>query len=287
MATDSALLDVETEDFIGKLGIPPCPGILVQIMRAIRVDEPDFNHITKLISADVALAAGMLKAVNSSYYGLATKVTTVHRALAVLGMNAGTQILTRLALAKAMPGSDTPAMKRFWANSLRYSLIASVVARMTRAIEPELCATFLLFRDAGMGVLLAANPAYAEVMNPATLHDGQSLLDAEMAICGTNHTRVGFSMARSWELSMETQLAIFNHHTYGAHPQLRSGAPRNALRLTAIGLVVDVTACRIARLPCVEWDRVGAFAMECLELDESDVDDIVREAALVVPGASS
>jgi HD-like signal output (HDOD) protein len=283
MEADLALLDTETESFLKNLGIPPCPAILVRLTAMVRGDDPDFHAIAELVSADVALSATMLSTVNSAYYGLRTKATTVYRALSLLGLHTCTQLLTRLTLARSMPAADTPAMKRFFATALRNSIIAAIVARSTRLVDPELASTFVLFRDAGMGLLIARHERYGQLLEPAVLYQGVGLLDEELTLCGVNHARVGFQLARSWELATETQLAIFNHHTYGVDAERRAAAPRLALRLVAIGLVVDTAACRITRMPNREWEENREFALETLDLDDADIDEIVREATIAAP----
>ena len=283
MEADLALPDKETEAFIQNLGIPPCPAILMRLMRQVRAEDPDFRAIAELIGADVALSATMLATVNSSWYGLRTKATTVYRALSLLGLNTCTQLLTRLSLARAVPHSDSPAMKRFWAGALRTSIVAGLVARTTRVIDPELASTYVLFRDVGMGLLINRHEQYGDLLTPEKLFQGRNLLDEEITLCGVNHARVGFQLARSWELNTETQLAIFNHHLYGVDAERRASAPRLALRLVATGLVVDAIACRITRQANLEWEENREFAYEILDLDETGLEEIMQEAAIAAP----
>ncbi len=283
MEADLALPDKETEAFIQNLGIPPCPAILMRLMRQVRAEDPDFRAIAELIGADVALSATMLATVNSSWYGLRTKATTVYRALSLLGLNTCTQLLTRLSLARAVPQSDSPAMKRFWAGALRTSIVAGLVARTTRVIDPELASTYVLFRDVGMGLLINRHEQYGDLLTPEKLFQGRNLLDEEITLCGVNHARVGFQLARSWELNTETQLAIFNHHLYGVDAERRASAPRLALRLVATGLVVDAIACRITRQANLEWEENREFAYEILDLDETGLEEIMQEAAIAAP----
>ncbi|MBK7813158.1 MAG: HDOD domain-containing protein [Rhodocyclaceae bacterium] len=58
-ALEQSLLDV---------GIPPRPLILERAGEEMRKEEPDFRHLGELISADVSLAAGLLKTANSAYF---------------------------------------------------------------------------------------------------------------------------------------------------------------------------------------------------------------------------
>ena len=79
------VLDREAEEIVNDIGIPPCPALLTKLMREMRSDEPDFVALGKLIGSDVSLAAAMLKTVNSPFYGLRTKATSVQQAITYLG----------------------------------------------------------------------------------------------------------------------------------------------------------------------------------------------------------
>ena len=84
METDLEVLDREAGQIVKDIGIPPCPTILTKLMQEMRHDDPDFAKLGKLIGGDVSLAAAMLKTVNSPFYGLRTKATSVPQAIALL-----------------------------------------------------------------------------------------------------------------------------------------------------------------------------------------------------------
>ena len=96
MSNELEVLDREAEEIINDIGIPPCPAILTTLMREMREDEPDFVKLGKLIGSDVSLAAAMLKTVNSPFYGLRSKATSVQQAITLLGLRNVAQIVTGL-----------------------------------------------------------------------------------------------------------------------------------------------------------------------------------------------
>lgn len=57
-----------------------------RLMVAITKDEPDVDEIERLISADVSLTYGILKIVNSAYFALRHRASTVHQAVVTLGL---------------------------------------------------------------------------------------------------------------------------------------------------------------------------------------------------------
>jgi HD-like signal output (HDOD) protein len=53
----------------------------LRIITEMQREEPDFNKLTDLISADVALAAGLLKTTNSPFFIRPQRARSVHDAL--------------------------------------------------------------------------------------------------------------------------------------------------------------------------------------------------------------
>jgi HD-like signal output (HDOD) protein len=278
MEIDLAQLDQEAESFVQDLGIPPCPAIITRIVREARAEDPDFNRVAALISTDVTLSAAMLSTVNSAYYGLRKKAETVHRALVFLGLQTCTQLVTRLMLRHAFPVSNSAAMKRFWASAARGSLLAGLIARHCRAIDPELASTYALFREAGMPLLLAQFPGYEQLMVAESMHSGKALVDAEEAKFQINHARVGLQLARNWDLNADMCFAIYHHHDYGINPDAYDDAPVTSKTLVAIGLVADGLAAQVGHYSNPEWEQSKDFALDTLSLADDDIEELESAA---------
>ena len=57
-----------------------------RLMAAIYRDEPNFDEIAEIISMDVTLTFSLLRIVNSAYFALPNRVSSVHQALTILGL---------------------------------------------------------------------------------------------------------------------------------------------------------------------------------------------------------
>src|ERR1700690_1456656 len=68
--------------------VAPLPDITVRIMAA--ADDPRTNafQLLKTVLHDPALASRILRLVNSSFYGLSSQITSLERAITLLGFNA-------------------------------------------------------------------------------------------------------------------------------------------------------------------------------------------------------
>jgi HD-like signal output (HDOD) protein len=68
--------------------LPTLPGIAIRVLEAVQKEEPDLEEIGYIISTDPPLSAEVLKIINSPFYGMAAKVTSVFHAIRLLGINA-------------------------------------------------------------------------------------------------------------------------------------------------------------------------------------------------------
>ncbi|MDE1951068.1 MAG: HDOD domain-containing protein, partial [Burkholderiales bacterium] len=69
-----------------EIDIPSQPEALVKLSLLLAEDDVNLQAVGELIESDMALAAAVLKAVNSSLYGLKGRVQSVLQAVTYLGM---------------------------------------------------------------------------------------------------------------------------------------------------------------------------------------------------------
>lgn len=76
-----------------------------RLMAAICCQTPDFDEIAEIISLDVTLTFSLLRIVNSAYFALPNRVSSVRQALTILGLN---QLRNWIYLLSFSGGNDTP-----------------------------------------------------------------------------------------------------------------------------------------------------------------------------------
>lgn len=195
------------------LRIPPQPKILDQINELIERPKFSLAAVTKLIERDAGLCAAMFKLVNSPAYSVGSQVESVHKALAVLGISAVMQLVKAVELRRALP-SDGPNYERFWERSNDIATLASLIAAKQVAacnIPPEQAYLAGLFHDCGVPILMNQYPDYCQTI-AGCVGGNWALIQKEDAIFDTDHTIVGFLLARNWRLPEHVCDAIRYHH---------------------------------------------------------------------------
>ena len=149
-SADPEAFSANLTEVLKDIGIPPRPAILQNLASEMRKPEPDFNRMAQLIGRDVSLAAGLLKTVNSSYYGLQQKVRTVHEALMMRGLSSATQTIAGLALRQVFPPG--PHLERFWDAADRTAQLSAWLVHALGAkysVQPEDAYTYACSGIAG------------------------------------------------------------------------------------------------------------------------------------------
>ncbi|MCX7153623.1 MAG: HDOD domain-containing protein [Proteobacteria bacterium] len=189
----SAQIDEEARQIVIDIGIPPCPAILTRLLRDMREDEPDFAAIGKMLSSDMSLAASMLKTVNSPFYGLGRKATSIQQALALLGL----QMASRYADYADLLGANAlaPGRTLLEVEEERYGVNHALVgfhmatgwylsAKLCQAIQHHHNA-HMLAKDGPLGgsSVLVALGVLAERID-TLLQEGEAAVDALWPVAG-------------------------------------------------------------------------------------------------------
>ena len=100
--------------------LPTLPGIAIKLLEIFQKKEPDLDELGKILSTDPPLSARVLEIVNSSFYSLPTKITSVNHAIMMLGIKSVKNLALSFSLVNRFncKVSNTIDYSRFWKDSL-------------------------------------------------------------------------------------------------------------------------------------------------------------------------
>jgi HD-like signal output (HDOD) protein len=262
------------DELIESIAIPPRPALLTEVQKEMAADDPDLGRVSRLVGMDVAMTAAVLRSVNSPFYALARKASTLDQAIALLGLRQIGTLVTGFAMRQALRG-DAANLTRFWDVSTKRSYALSRLARGLRGVEADVAQSFGLFCDVGIPLLMQRFPDYAATLRIANQSRSQSFTAVEQAAHRTDHALIGALMARSWGLPAVVCDAIRAHHDYGVFQDAK--VPEGVQRLIAMGLLAEVAIQRFAGLNAsLEWLKGGDPAAGVLLLGEYELEDWIE-----------
>ncbi|KKO49624.1 signal transduction protein [Arsukibacterium sp. MJ3] len=195
--------------------IPPRPEILQHIQQQLAINEPSISRIAALINLDVGIAGFTLKVVNSAFFGLSQKITSIEHACKYLGLNRVLALVRSVVLRFTLAeGRQDAFSQRLWSSALHTATIAMALAKqfnLNQSAQDD-CYSLGLFHNAGIALITAQAPQYAALMQSG-LQAGVSYSEIEEQHFQTCHEVLGYLIAQSWGLTTELCNVIAYHHS--------------------------------------------------------------------------
>jgi HD-like signal output (HDOD) protein len=232
------------------IDIPAQPESLVQLSLLLADEDVNLQSVTALISGDMALAAAVLKAVNSSLYGLRGRVQSVHQAITYLGTREVASVTFEMGLRAVFP--PIPELEPVWERAGVRGLLMGRIGQAL-SVDPWVAHSAGLFEECGKAVLARHAPAkYREML--ATAADDEELLMLEQQAFGVSHDALGAALCESWGLAAAAVASVRYHVIAQATGELPMHLPRRAVcALSALAHVLmtdperlDEVAARVA-----------------------------------------
>ena len=202
MSADNRLMIRIYQDLnADQLILPTLPQVALRIGRAMKDPDLDANTLAKVISADPAIAAKLLRAANSPRFGGKTAINTLSNAIARLGLSTTHTLVISFAVQELFrTGSGTlkQRMRELWRHSRRVAAVCHVLAtKLDGRLDPAFALLAGLLHDIGVVAVLGYIRECPELTQDA------KVLDDAIA-----HLRpqLGGAIVRRWHLPEELAL---------------------------------------------------------------------------------
>jgi HD-like signal output (HDOD) protein len=206
----------ETLELLGTLNqaLPKLPNATLDLLPVLAKPGTGAKEVAKIIERDQATAARLLRWVNSSFYGLEGKVSSLQRAITVLGMETVRSVVLEDAFSRGVKFKGLPGVSphTIWRHAAASSVAAKHIARQTRGVEPDVAATAGLLHDIGILLMLVLERQNLKDIVEIARQFREPLIENEFDFLGFNHQVWGESFVKDWNLPTEIAEAIGRHH---------------------------------------------------------------------------
>jgi HD-like signal output (HDOD) protein len=192
------------KELVESCDLPPFPAVAARAMSLAQQADANAEDLVKVVSADVALAARVLRISKSTAYMRPQPPKTLHDAIMTVGFRTLRTILVAAA-ARSVFGANDWTAERLWEHGLATAFAADELAAL--AGESHGGSSFIagLFHDVGHLVFHLSNPeAFANLV------DFDEEMEAELFRAA--HSTIGGCLADNWELEHEVVSAVLVHH---------------------------------------------------------------------------
>ena len=221
--------------------LPTLPTVAMKLLELSRNPETELREIVSLIKTDPAISAKLLKAANSTFFGFSSKITSVDRAVPLLGTTMVTSLTLSFSVVDAAvtKGLLAEHYRNYWLQSVVHAASAEYLAEKLPGGQP--CEHLLtgLLMDIGRLAMLKTIPGpYQAVLDEWRQAESEPLHVVESRSLGFDHLTIGAELMRHWNLPEALRTATRLHHaplselrevTSGDAPLVQSAAIAAAL----------------------------------------------------------
>jgi len=212
--------------------LPTLPRTVLRITELINNPRSSASDLAGVITDDQVLTARLLRLVNSAFYGFPQQISTVTRAIVLIGFDAIRNLLLTTSVfdlfAKTKAG-DQQKLEKFWDHSMACAVGAKVIANHLRYEKVEELFVAGLLHDIGKIIeMLYLQDDFARV-EALVMEENILMVRAEEKLLAYTHAEVGRLLAERWNLPAKLANAISYHH----QPDL---AAENAMEASIVHL---------------------------------------------------
>ena len=205
----------KAKQFIEKFtDIHPLPDVVTTVTRLVNDPDSTMKDFEEVIKIDPVLVSRLLRLVNSPYYGMVQTVDSIARAVAFLGMKNLHNLVVTDALKNIFVGPEINSIfskKKLWFHCAAVSICSKMVAERIFGINGDDAFLGGILHD--FGLLVEEQVRQEDFHRICTLtKTTSSLLEMEQQIFGTDHCEICYLMTLDWNMPVDIQNAIRDHH---------------------------------------------------------------------------
>ncbi len=195
-------------------GLISPPSICVRLYELIHSSNASAQTIGDTLALDPNLVARVLKIVNSAAYNFPNQITTVNRAVTIIGTQDLCNLVMAIAAVRSFSkfGGGLYSVEEFWQHSVFVALCARHLARGYKLEEPESFFVAGLLHDIGIPILYSTREKLCEIVKHAWSSGEQEHAIEEQKQFGIDHGEIAGLVLKNWQLPEKLTSAISFHH---------------------------------------------------------------------------
>jgi HD-like signal output (HDOD) protein len=195
--------------------IPTLPVIVERLNSIIYKPQTNAKEVAKILSMDPALSSKTLRIVNSAFYGLPNRITSVTHAIIMLGFNTVKNIAISSTVLDFFKkeATNTELLKDIWKHSIAVASAAKVLAKHLGQIVLEEFFMSGLLHDIGYIVLYVYQyNKFLEFMEKSKTNQ-EFCIVLEKSIFEYDHQEIGGFLFQKWNMPKVLEEVVLFHHT--------------------------------------------------------------------------
>ena len=199
---------------------PALPLTVTKVMAVTSNPESSAQDLMKAILPDQSMCAAILKIANSAFFGLPGEVSTIDKAVVVLGFDEIRNVVIGKAVFtsfQSLNRNNRQNIQTFWEHSFTCGLAAKLIAEHLGLSPSEFFIAGLIHDIGKLAMLLTFPRDYSPLLELSEPHQYRSIIK-ENEIFSISHDEIGKRLLRRWHFPEPLIMAIGYHHSPEAAP---------------------------------------------------------------------
>lgn len=240
-----ALQQIVADPAVAKLAgnldrLPSVPSTYWALTRAANDPDTSVSDIAKIVQSDPAMSLKVLHLVNSAFFGLARRTTSIADAVALLGLDQLKGLVLATHVFGALEGRELKhfSLETFQRYSVRVGRLAKSFLKDRALAEDAFTAGIL--HDVGKVVLALREPEKFDAVLERVARTGEPIEGVERELLGLTHAMVGAYLLSTWEIPFPIVECVAFHHEPAKLPPTGSAV---VAVVHAADALIGITCC--------------------------------------------
>jgi HD-like signal output (HDOD) protein len=267
---------------VGRIrALPTLPRIYSALQGIVNDENVTLAQVARLVTADSALAARVLQIVNSAFFRLARRISSVEQAVGYLGFQAIRNLALSVEIFARWPGGTAAGidLEKLQQHVHAVTAAANLLVYKTTIADDTLLAGLL--HDIGYWVLAQECPQDLRRAMQLAASEAIPLYQAEIEVIGASHAEIGAYLLGIWGLPHPVVEAVAHHH----QPERVTQTQFDVLSALVIGhslVTTDDASAFIAGVP--SDPKIDSRYLLAAKTPFDWAEAVRRVAATTVPG---
>lgn len=249
------------------------PEIYLKVKATIDNPKSMVNDVADVLIQDPNITARILRIVNSSFFGFASEIDSVSRAVTIMGFAQVHDLVLTISTVDTFQGiqNDLINMRSFWLHSVYCATIAKLLARKCHIVDSDRLFVTGILHDVGHLVIYTKLPDHAEKLLHTAKTEQIPLSILEKNNFGFDYAEVGGELLKLWKLPACFYQAVSQHTQVAADAEF---ALESAIIHVANILALQDTSQKTGFNP----PEISPICLQLIELEADELPFVKIEA---------
>jgi len=266
------------EQILGSTQLPSPPTVAIELLEHTKNPDATIEDFVNVIKTDPAMSVKILKAANSSYFSFRSEITSLERAISMIGRKPIAALVLGFSLVNngKLSNRVTEIYRDYWLQAVIQGITAEFLAsRFHRGLESEAFLVGLLMDLGRLAMLKVIPEEYADIIDShdSMIHDLHTMEQEHLQF---SHVDIAVKLLANWQISPALVEAIAAHHADPFDISEKNLSDYSSLSRIAIFSAV-AGDCFCTQGKGRNWERLQHLGKLFYQLDETALEQLLGE----------